>query len=332
MDIADLRDFITVVDCGSLTRAAAKLYVSQPAISQRVAQLEGELGVRLLERGPRGTAPTPSGRTLYREAQQLVRQFDRLVGDVREGGAQVHGSVAVGLPTTVAVRLAPALFAWTRERFPGVHLQLFESMSGYIQELLAVGRLDLAVLFRHDGTERPEETPLYAEDLYLLGSAPSLSTPEADGVGVPELRGIPLVVPGDRSGLRSLIDRACAARGLQPSVVADVDSLGAMLRIAGSGEACTILPLSSATDLAAGAAGDGAGGTGLEVRRIHSPVIERRASVINALQHYQPREAVAAVRQGIAEVTARMAADGEWPGIRLAPGVGVADAPGPRAG
>jgi LysR family nitrogen assimilation transcriptional regulator len=309
MDIAHLRDFITVVDCGSLTRAAAQLYVSQPAISQRVAHLESELGVRLLERGPRGVRPTSAGRALYRDAQQLVRQFDRIAGDVLSDGDAVHGPVAVGLPTTVAVRLAPALFSWTKTHHPGIHLQLFESISGYIQELLALGRLDLALLYRDDESARPAETVLYSENLFLVGQPAMVLDPDADEISLPDLQNVPLVTPGGRSNLRALIDRAFAAQGLAPSIVADVDSLGAMIRIAASGEACTILPLSSVADRE--------NLRDLGVRRIRNPVIDRRVAVCNAVQHYPPRDAVAAVQRGIIEVTTRMATDGDWPGVRL---------------
>ncbi|PKW14777.1 LysR substrate-binding domain-containing protein [Saccharopolyspora spinosa] len=308
MDIAHLRDFITVVDSGSLTRAAAQLYVSQPALSQRIAHLESELGVRLLERGPRGVTPTAAGRALYRDAQQLVRQFDRIAGDVLSGD-RIHGPVAVGLPTTVSVRLAPALFSWTKAHHPGIHLQLFESMSGYIQELLALGRLDLAVLYRDDDTVRPAETLLYSEDLFLIGQ-PKPPAADENEIGLVDLQNTPLVVPGGRSNLRELIDRAFTAQGLVPSIVADVDSLGAMIRIAASGEACTILPLSSVAEQA--------NHRELGVRRIRNPVISRSVAVCNAVEYYPARDAVAAVREGISVVTRQMAAAGEWPGIQLA--------------
>lgn len=308
MDIAHLRDFIAVIDSGSLSRAAGLLHVSQPAISQRMAQLETDLGVRLLARGPRGVRATPAGRELYRDAQQLVRQFDRLAQDVAAGRHRVHGPVAVGLPTTVAARLAPALFSWARARYPGIHLQLFESMSGYIHELLLAGRLDVAAVFREDDAPRPAEVPLYAEELYLIGQ-PDPAPPSRDTVALPDLRTVPLVTPGVRSNLRALVDRAFAAHGLVPVNVGDVESLGTLMRIAESGQACTILPLSVAA-----AHGDA---HRLGVRRIVEPVLQRHVAVRVATDRYEPRDAVVAVRRGIVEVAGQLADDGRWPGIRL---------------
>lgn len=309
MDIAHLRDFIAVVDSGSLSRAAVRLSVSQPAVSQRMAQLETHLGVRLLERGPRGVSPTPAGQALYRDAHQLVRQFDRLSDDVVHGRHHIHGPVAVGLPTTVAAALAPALFSWTKANHPGIHLQMFESMSGYIHELLLVGRLDLAAVYREDDEPRASETPLYSEDLYLIGQPEPLPHSDKE-VSLLDLPTVPLVTPGSRSNLRALLDRAFARRGLRPTIVADVESLGTMLRIAESGEACTILPMSVVAahrDL-----------RGLGVRRIVDPVLQRHVAVRTGAELYEPRDAVAAVCQGIVEVTRQLAVRGQWQGIRLA--------------
>lgn len=304
VDIAHLRDLIAVVESGSLSRAAGRLHVSQPAISQRMAQLEAHLGVRLLDRGPRGVVPTSAGQALYRDAQQLVRQFDRLSETASQGRHHIHGPVAVGLPTTVATPLAAALFSWTKAHHPGIHLQLFESMSGYIHELLLVGRLDLAAVYPENDAPRPGETPLYSEELYLIGQ-PSPRPRSDEEVPLDELRSVPLVTPGGRSNLRTLIDRAFAGQGIAPTVVADVESLGTMVRIAESGEACTILPRSVVA----------VHSPDLGVRRIVNPSLRRHVAVRASTELYEPRDSVAAVRQGIVEVTRTLAADGRWPGI-----------------
>jgi len=309
LDIAHLRDFIAVVDAGSLTRAAAKLGVSQPALSQRMTQVERELGARLLERGPRGIEATEAGLALYRDAEPLVRQFDQLTTSVDHHRHPVTGVVAVGLPSTVAVYLAPALFTWTKHNHPGIRLQLFESMSGYIEELHNRGRMDLALLYREDWDVRPGETPLYSESLYLVGSTAGDRDPQSQTVPLQAIEGVPLVTPGPRSNLHTLIEARFSAHGLTPDIVADVGSLGAMLRIASSGEACTILPISVARERF--------GDTGIEVRKIVDPELERYVSMCTPGGHFAPPDAVAVVRRGIVEVTRDLATRRVWSGIRL---------------
>jgi LysR family transcriptional regulator, nitrogen assimilation regulatory protein len=306
VEITQMRDFIAVVDAGSLTRAAAVLGVSQPAVSQRMAHLEVTVGTRLLERGPRGVEPTATGLVFYRGAQELVRQHDQLTSALAAGGEELRGTVVVGLPATVAGQLAAELLTLVRRRHPGIRLEVFESMSGYVQELLGRHRLDLAVLFRDDPGPHAGEVVLYREDLYLV-SAGHASDGQAGPVRVRDLAGVPLVAPGARSNLRDLVERAFAVHGLTPDVVADVGSLPAMVRIAQSGTACTILPRSSV---------EGVPGPPLRLRPVLDPGLRRWASVSLSTDLYEPRAAVVAVRDAVVDAVRALAARGAWPGIR----------------
>ena len=303
MDITQLRYLIAVVDAGSLSRAATALQVSQPALSQRMTQLETELGVRLLERGPRGVVATAAGHDFYRDAHRLVRQFDQLARAVTEHH-QVRGMVAVGLPSAVATQLAAPLYSWTREHCPGVRLELFESMSGYIEELFSRGRMDLAVIYRDQPRQRPGDICLYSEELYLVGD-PGPAVGSDTTVSLSELSGLPLVAPGSRSSLRALIERALRDHQITPTVVADVESLSTMLRIAETGDACALLPLSTA------AAGS------IPVRRIVEPTLERFALLRTATEIAAPLDAVSEVARGIVEMTRALAAEHRWPGIQV---------------
>ncbi|WP_426245648.1 LysR substrate-binding domain-containing protein [Nocardioides sp. LHG3406-4] len=306
MDISQLRYFVAVVDAGSLSRAASALHMSQPALSQRMAQLERDLDVRLLDRGPRGVRATGIGQELYRDAHRLLRQFDELARGVTQRHP-VRGLVAVGLPSAAAAHLAAPLFALTRRTFPGVHLELFESMSSYIEELFSRGRMDLALRYRTDRTAPAGETPLYSEDLYLVGDAGRASESDEE-IRLADLAGVPLVAPGVRSGLRSLIDQTFADHGIVPTVVADVESLATMVRIAESGDACAILPRSCV----------GPGAASPAVRRIVDPVVERHVTLRRARDLSAPHDAVTAVERAIVEVVAELSAHDAWPGTRPA--------------
>ena len=304
--MAALRDFILVVDAGSLTRAAGLAGVAQPTMSQRIAQLEAQVGHRLLERGPRGVEPTAAGTELYRGAQQVVRQIDRLSESLAAGGSDVRGTVSIGLPATVAPTLVPELLTLVRERHPGVRLELFESMSGYIEELLGRGRLDLAVLFRDaDAAVEPGDVRLYAEELFVASSPGTL--PGETATTALALAGRPLVSPGRYSNLRRLLDRFFADAGLVPDVVADVESLAAMVRVAQAGVASAILPRSVATSFT---------GPELVLRPLDPPV--RRTVVVGiAPELHHPRAAVVAVRDAVVEAVVRIAGRDAWPGITV---------------
>lgn len=247
MDIRVLRYFVAIVDCGSLTKAAAQVCVAQPALSQHLAALEGELGVPLLLRSPKGVVPTEAGMTLYRNARTIMKQLELTRSEVRASGSGVSGTVAVGLPTTAASVLAMPLVRAVRTAYPEIRLQLFESMSGYIEEMLANARLDFAILFRESDSRAVELEPLTHESLCLIGQPDATAAlPDAQGtVELKALDGLPLVLPSGAQGLRLLVERTFAQAGIALNVVADLDSLPCLLSAAQEGLACTILPASA---------------------------------------------------------------------------------------
>lgn len=302
MDVLQLRYLLAIAESGSLSRAAASLRVAQPSLTQRMNQLERELGVRLLERGPRGARLTPAGKSFTRDAHRLVRQFDHLVTSAREA-QEVRGLVSVGLPSGAATHLAAPLCSWMRHHWPGVRLELFESMSGYIQELFSTGRMDIALTYG-DGPMpvRGPDPVLYTESLYLLGEPPG-GLPDTDRVRVEDLAGVPIVAPGMHSQLRGLIEGILRERDVEPVVIADVESLATMVRLAEVGEACALLPLSAAV------------GSPTRARRLE-PETVRHAVIRTASPTSAPEDAVSAVREGVITVTRELVAAGRWPGIR----------------
>ena len=130
MDVRQLRYFVSIVDFGSLGKAAEKLFVAQPSLSQQMARLEDELGVPLLLRSNHGVTPTAEGDALYRHARLVLKQMEQLKQEVMKGVGVESGTVALGLPTTMASVLAVPLFERIQDRYPGIRLQFFETMSG----------------------------------------------------------------------------------------------------------------------------------------------------------------------------------------------------------
>lgn len=306
MDVRQLRYFVNIVDYGSLGKAAEKLYVAQPSLSQQIAKLEDDLGVPLLVRSPQGVKPTAAGQALYRHARLVLHQMEQLRQEVREGVGAESGTVAIGLPTTMASVLAMPVFERVRERFPGIRLQFFESMSGYLNELLANGRLDLAILFRDTATPGISALPVLDEELYLMGE-PGVSS-RARTCVLAALADVPMVAPGVSNGLRLLLERTFAREQVPLNIIADIDSLPMLLSAAQSGAACTILP-ASALALRASAERP-------KTRRIVDPLIRRPASICwpNALP---VSSASLAVRRTICDLIEELSATGVWTGIEL---------------
>src|SRR3954466_15748055 len=110
MNLRRLKYFVKIVDIGSLTQAADVLHIAQPALSQQLATLEGEVRQQLLLRTKRGVTPTEAGKVLYRHAQLILRQCDQAQVDMNAAGEGISGAVSVGLaPGTAAAGLAMPL-------------------------------------------------------------------------------------------------------------------------------------------------------------------------------------------------------------------------------
>ncbi|SDV47219.1 LysR substrate-binding domain-containing protein [Chitinasiproducens palmae] len=308
MDVRQLRYFVSIVDYGSFGKAAEKLFVAQPSLSQQMARMEEELGVALVFRSNQGITPTTAGKALYRHARLVLRQMEQLKQEVTKGCGDESGTVALGLPTTMASVLAVPLFERVQDRYPGIRLQFFESMSGYLNELLANGRLDLAILFRESDTPGIGALPVFDETLYLLGD-PGEAVPAATQTcALAALSGVKLVMPGIANGLRLLIERTFSSANLELNIIADIDSLPSLLLIARSGRACTILPASAVAQVDAARTP--------RMRMLVDPVIRRPASV--CWSNSMPMHAATfAVRKMLVGLIAELVARETWQGVVL---------------
>src|SRR3954470_20400467 len=198
-----IRYFVTIVDYSSLTKAASHLRITQPALSLQLSNLEAECRAQLLIRTPKGVEPTEIGKILYRHGRIMLRQLEEARQEMQSGVMTVTGLVALGLPTTVTVPLGMPLVRAVREQYPGIRFQLFESLSGYLSELLANNRLDCAVLFRDVETRSISVLPLVRENLHLIGDCGlSDAVKERDTCSLSELHGVPLVLPSSAHDLR----------------------------------------------------------------------------------------------------------------------------------
>lgn len=163
MDLQDLRSFSAVAGAGSISRAAARLHVTQSALSRRIRSLEAELGVALLERGRAGVVPTTAGAGFLESTRRILTQAEAAVERARQAAHGVRGRVVLGIGRTSlwqdVVQRAVTLI---RAHFPSLELDLREVEAGPQQwRQLAAGELDLAI-----GLHPPTRTGLAAEAIF----------------------------------------------------------------------------------------------------------------------------------------------------------------------
>ncbi|WP_253377839.1 nitrogen assimilation transcriptional regulator NAC [unidentified bacterial endosymbiont] len=250
MNLRRLKYFVKIVDIGSLTQAAEVLHIAQPALSQQVATLEGEMDQQLLIRTKRGVTPTEAGKILYTHARTILRQCEQAQLAVNNFGQTLSGHVSIGLaPGTAASSITMPLLQAVRAELPEVLVYLHENSGAVLNDKLLNGQLDMAVLYDRSPVAGITSQPLLKEDLYLVGTrdCPGQSV---DLTAVAEMN---LFLPRDYSAVR--VDEAFSLRRLTAKIIGEIDSISTLTAAIASGMGVTVLPESAARSLCSAANG-----------------------------------------------------------------------------
>jgi LysR family nitrogen assimilation transcriptional regulator len=238
MQFRHLRYFVKVVESGSFSRAASTIHVAQPALSQQVGELEERLGFTLLERSSRGVRPTAAGEIVFREASEILRQLEQLPGIVRSSSGEAEGIVKFGITVALAGAIAGAAVAACKQALPKVTINFSDADSEELQHRIEAHTLDMALVFEDDFVPNFSRHPIFRQRLYLVRSEPLA---ECEGViSLEQVAKLPLVLPPPPTHRRVVIDRAFAAAGLTPNIVAETDSALSELSAVRSGVGSSI--------------------------------------------------------------------------------------------
>ena len=245
MDFRQLRNFIQVVELGSITAAAERLNIAQPALSRQVKALEYELNVSLLRRHGRGVMPTEEGIRLARRAKCILEDVEDMAGDISGNRALVSGTVTLGLPPTVSEILATHLIERTMVSFPDVKLRIISGFSGHVQDWLLRGKVDLGVAYEGQRSPSIKAQPIIIERLFLIQSATTDGTRDGVPIVARDALARPLILPNPEHGLRGRIEAISHDERIELNVVLEIDILPTMLAFVERGLGSTILPLVS---------------------------------------------------------------------------------------
>lgn len=305
MELRQLRYFIAIAEHGSLSQAAARVFIAQSALSHQLAQLEDELGAPLFERLPRGVALTAAGRAFQAHAQAILRQVEAARESVRAADDTPAGKVVFGIPHSVSNALALPLLKAVRAALPRVELELTEELTGNLVPQLRAGQIDLAVLFDDGTLDEFRRQPLLLEQLLLI--SPAADRPASPPDLAAALR-LPLILPAAPHGVRPLVDAAARAAGLAaPNVIADISSISILRTSLLAGLGHTLLPTMPLwRELADGS---------LVATPLAGAPLSRRVELC-ASRHLPASPAAAAVARLTGELAGRLCAEGEWQGAQ----------------
>lgn len=251
MEIRQLRYFARTFETGNITRAAAALSIVQPALSQQLARLESELGVKLLVRSSKGIVPTEAGRVLYQYVRSVLRQLEhaRSAVQLKSRPLPLVGAVSIGFAPTTASALGYSILRLFRSEHPGIVLNIVESFAGDLEKMLLSRKLDLAILFNPRQPRDIERIPLADERIYLIG-ARNKGRPLPPRISLQKAATHPLILPTRVHGFRQTLDAALSQQKLRPNIIAEVDSVNVLMEAVVHGVAETIQPWSAVHRLA----------------------------------------------------------------------------------
>jgi LysR family hydrogen peroxide-inducible transcriptional activator len=168
MELHQLRYFVAVADEGSFSRAAAKVRVAQPSLSQQIRKLEAEVGQPLFDRLPRSVVLTEAGRCFIDYARQILASIGDARRCVDELKDEVAGKLAVGAIPTIAPYVLPDLVVTFQKHYPDVTLEIVEDVTDGITRRIEAGELDVAVASTSHQTPSLRRESLGTEPLLAL--------------------------------------------------------------------------------------------------------------------------------------------------------------------
>jgi DNA-binding transcriptional LysR family regulator len=244
VELRHLRYFVAVAEERHFGRAAERLHIAQPPLSQQIRRLEAELGTPLLHRTTRRVELSPAGEVLLPRAREILAAVDAATHDAQRAARGEYGSLAIGFTGSATYAMLPGLASALRTALPGVALDLRGEMLTPAQVAgLLDGTLDLGLL-------RPpvRQSELAVEVLRretLVAVLPNTHRlAGVDAIPLEELEDDPFVTyPSHfRSVLHDAVEETCAAHGFRPRVALEVSETATLVSFVAAGIGVSLVP------------------------------------------------------------------------------------------
>lgn len=246
MNLQQLITFSTVISEGSMTAAAEKLYLTQPAVSQQIRNLEEEMGVGLLDRGSRHAKPTVQGQLLYDYAKKIIALTQQAQVAIQTMGEGVKGTLRIGTLNSLGLQLiSPAIGTFMKHN-PKVSISLVYQDGAEVFKSLKRGDLDVAILpdVISEYGEQPEGLeahPILRDEMWLVASGRDTTVPEE--ASILDLSSRPYMRLTERyEGFDKQLSQALKAKGMNLSPSFETNNVGTLKRLVESGLGWGFLP------------------------------------------------------------------------------------------
>ncbi|MGO3889491.1 MAG: LysR family transcriptional regulator [Paenalcaligenes sp.] len=244
-DFVDLRLFSYVAEEGSLTRAAARVFISLPAASMRIKNLEQSIGVPLLNRSAQGITLRPAGETFLAHARQVLHQVELLRSDLQDYAEGIKGSVSVQANTTAMTEFLPHVLSQYLAAWPDINVDLRERPSDEIVRAVLSGATDIGLVAGSVNTEGLQVLP-YRHDRLVLVVAQSHPLAAFNSIAFEETIESPYIVLHEGTAIHSFLKRITDTMGRTLQTRIQVGSFEAACRMVAANAGISLVPESVA--------------------------------------------------------------------------------------
>lgn len=291
--------FHAVATAGSFTKAAERLYISQPALSQQVGQLEAALGVKLFDRLPRGVRLTHAGQILAAHAGRMQALDEQAQRQIQELRGLARGSLKIGASQTIGVYLMPEILGQFRRTHPHIDLDLQIANTEVIQQQLAENLLDIALT--EGFIDQPDlDATIFQQDNLIAIVPPGHPLLNKKSVTARQFCSEPMIVREHGSGTRAVIERALARKSIELTPIMSLGSTEAIKRAVQAGIGVAIVSsLATTQEFEAGTLVE-LPLSDLQIRRplhqlelhgkVRSPAVEAFAALLRSPKKHQARK------------------------------------------
>lgn len=239
MDIRKLVYFLTIVEEGNISRAAEKLHIAQPPLSQQLKLLEEELGMVLIERNTRKMHITDAGRLLQNRAKQIIELMDKTVKELRDLKEGLQGTLSIGTISSAGEMLLSVKIQRFHQKYPGVDFHIRDGGTSEILELIKSGVVEIGIIRTPINQDIFEYINLPSEPM-VAGALSDLFWEDNKGdMDIVELEGKPLMM---HNRYVNNIEEACMKAGFKPRIICRIDDTRILIDWANSGMGIALIP------------------------------------------------------------------------------------------
>lgn len=239
MDIRQLKYFLAIAEEEQITGAARRLHIAQPPLSQQLKLLEGELGVKLLERGSRKIQLTDAGEMLRNRAEQILKLAETTVNEIKDLNKGMTGTLSIGAVSSSGAALVPERMKNFHDKYPNINFEIWEGNTFRIMEILNSGVVDIGIVRTPFNMENFESIYLSKEPMTVVYGDESYFEKEKKGIKIIDLKDKPLIIY--RRFEKIIID-SCREAGFEPRILCRTDDARTTLLWADSKIGVAVVP------------------------------------------------------------------------------------------